>query len=301
MPMPKGKVVVERIERHCQVCAGAFFVTPGYLATKQRQRGNRACLYCSTSCQHASLTAPIIDGIKKCSKCNLAKPLDAFTILHGVARHHCKLCAAESMREHRAKHPEQRDARLAAKRAWDEVNREHVAESNRRYKAAHAPELSKKQKEQRAGPGREKFLERGRRSYQRQVESGRSQAYYKANKEKFLERERQAWRKHPERRMDKDARRRAQKYATRVEKVERLAIITRDASTCYLCKTVLETRKVAIDHVVPLARGGTHTADNLRVACKSCNSRKHKKLLAELNWSESEGWLPIPRSVDPRE
>lgn len=30
-----------------------------------------------------------------------------------------------------------------------------------------------------------------------------------------------------------------------------------------------------IDHVVPVARGGDSTADNLAGACKSCNSSKH--------------------------
>lgn len=30
-----------------------------------------------------------------------------------------------------------------------------------------------------------------------------------------------------------------------------------------------------IDHIVPLAKGGTHSIDNLTGACKSCNSSKH--------------------------
>ncbi|KKL99040.1 hypothetical protein LCGC14_1818390 [marine sediment metagenome] len=33
------------------------------------------------------------------------------------------------------------------------------------------------------------------------------------------------------------------------------------------------------DHVVPISRGGTHTADNVVPACSSCNSRKHDKVI----------------------
>ena len=35
------------------------------------------------------------------------------------------------------------------------------------------------------------------------------------------------------------------------------------------------SRKLTIDHVIPLAKRGTHTPENLVPACKSCNSRKH--------------------------
>jgi 5-methylcytosine-specific restriction endonuclease McrA len=32
-----------------------------------------------------------------------------------------------------------------------------------------------------------------------------------------------------------------------------------------------------IDHLTPLSKGGMHEADNLVIACKPCNSRKHAK------------------------
>lgn len=52
--------------------------------------------------------------------------------------------------------------------------------------------------------------------------------------------------------------------------------------SCFYCGA---SGRMTIDHVVPLARGGKHEADNLVPACQSCNSSKGAKLLEE--W---DGW-----------
>jgi len=41
---------------------------------------------------------------------------------------------------------------------------------------------------------------------------------------------------------------------------------------CYMCGADADT----FDHVKPYAAGGPHLASNLRPACRSCNSKKHK-------------------------
>lgn len=43
---------------------------------------------------------------------------------------------------------------------------------------------------------------------------------------------------------------------------------------CLCCGS---TRKLTIDHVIPLARGGRNVLENLQLLCKSCNSRKGTK------------------------
>lgn len=76
------------------------------------------------------------------------------------------------------------------------------------------------------------------------------------------------------------SRRRARKLGTQVEKFTRLEIIERDGATCYLCgRTELADGEIHIDHVIPLSRGGTHTRDNVRVACAVCNLRKGARIL----------------------
>ena len=47
--------------------------------------------------------------------------------------------------------------------------------------------------------------------------------------------------------------------------------------TCYLCLKPISFGKDCIEHKIPLSRNGTNNYDNLEIACKSCNSKKHSK------------------------
>lgn len=53
---------------------------------------------------------------------------------------------------------------------------------------------------------------------------------------------------------------------------------------CYYCKRSVPPAELTMDHIVPLARGGTSSKGNLVAACKSCNSRK--KTMLPLEWEE---------------
>lgn len=54
----------------------------------------------------------------------------------------------------------------------------------------------------------------------------------------------------------------------------RQAVMERDGHACRCCGS---TERLAIDHVIALARGGTSDIDNLGVLCQPCNSRKATK------------------------
>ena len=58
----------------------------------------------------------------------------------------------------------------------------------------------------------------------------------------------------------------------------REAIFERDGRKCSYCGA---TEDLAVDHVVPLSRGGTNDPGNLTPACKPCNSSKRDKLVEE--------------------
>ncbi len=53
---------------------------------------------------------------------------------------------------------------------------------------------------------------------------------------------------------------------------------------CYYCAKKVAYKDFSMDHLVPLARGGRSTKNNLVPACKDCNNRK--KSMMPLEWEE---------------
>jgi 5-methylcytosine-specific restriction endonuclease McrA len=83
------------------------------------------------------------------------------------------------------------------------------------------------------------------------------------------------------RRIEK-AMRRAKGLGLRADKIDPIEVFARDDWSCYLCrrktpKELVGTQAAnapSVDHVVPLSKGGSHTWDNVRCACRLCNTRK---------------------------
>jgi len=53
-------------------------------------------------------------------------------------------------------------------------------------------------------------------------------------------------------------------------------IITKYGNKCLACGSI---ENITMDHVIPLAAGGTHDPDNVQPLCKSCNSKKAIKII----------------------
>ncbi|MBA3833743.1 MAG: HNH endonuclease [Chthoniobacterales bacterium] len=60
--------------------------------------------------------------------------------------------------------------------------------------------------------------------------------------------------------------------------IVRSIVLERDGYSCAYCGS---DANLHIDHVIPLARGGSNTFDNLVTSCGPCNQSKGTKLLAE--------------------
>ncbi len=65
-------------------------------------------------------------------------------------------------------------------------------------------------------------------------------------------------------------------------KFTRKNIYERDGNRCQYCGKKFDTKDLNLDHVVPLARGGKTTWDNVVCSCLSCNTRKGGRLLSEV-------------------
>jgi 5-methylcytosine-specific restriction endonuclease McrA len=56
------------------------------------------------------------------------------------------------------------------------------------------------------------------------------------------------------------------------------------AGRCYYCGAIVAPGELTMDHIVPLARGGRSTKNNIVPACKDCNSKK--KYWLPIEWDE---------------
>ncbi len=86
------------------------------------------------------------------------------------------------------------------------------------------------------------------------------------------------------------ARRRASFYTKQIEDVSRDEIAERDKHLCHICGEWVSVHDATLDHLVPLARGGSHTRDNIKLAHMTCNSQKGARLV--------EGWSVLVQSCE---
>jgi 5-methylcytosine-specific restriction endonuclease McrA len=195
------------------------------------------------------MTTPIVlpdsNNLKRCARCREWKPLEAFSrnaTLPDGLQRRCKACNAAHYAEHR-------EERTAYKRKNADGIRLYLAQ----YYVDNREEL-------------EKYY-----------------ALYRANHREENRKRSSDWAKNnPDKNRDKAERRRARKagasgsYTTADIEAIRVA----QGNRCYLCGKTL--KKYHIDHFIPLALGGSNDPGNLRLACPSCNLRKHAKHPFEL-------------------
>ena len=67
------------------------------------------------------------------------------------------------------------------------------------------------------------------------------------------------------------------------------------SSACIYCGS---SKRITIDHIIPLARGGRHSIGNLAPACHSCNSRKSARFITE--WKLNKPRADSLRRTGPR-
>lgn len=99
-----------------------------------------------------------------------------------------------------------------------------------------------------------------------------------------------AWRAaNPERPRESVRRYFARLADSTVGEVDYTEVLQRDGMWCYLCRADISTLDdLHFDHVLPLARGGAHSMENIRPAHARCNLSKGHRLLSELDWYRPE-------------
>lgn len=111
-----------------------------------------------------------------------------------------------------------------------------------------------------------------------QEERRRSARYRRANLAKC----RAAGESHRRRHLDKYAakarRRLALKLGTFVGPVDYVAVVRAAKGRCGICGKRIGRALTHIDHIVPLAKGGSHTQDNLQLSHARCNLKKGARM-----------------------
>lgn len=62
---------------------------------------------------------------------------------------------------------------------------------------------------------------------------------------------------------------------------QRTRILMRDRYRCQYCAVRPPVAELTLDHILPRARGGRSTSDNLAASCRTCNNRKGNRTPAE--------------------
>lgn len=86
-------------------------------------------------------------------------------------------------------------------------------------------------------------------------------------------------------------------YLSMTVRLSRQNIFLRDSHYCQYCHEKFSEKRLTIDHVTPLSKGGKHEWTNVVTACSGCNNKKGDKSLEKaglrlLKRPEKPRWLP---------
>ena len=200
---------------------------------------------------------------KVCTKCEVRQPLSEFSknrTSKGGVRPDCKACRKAFNRAHYAKYREKVLERQ--KRRYAE-NPERFRAYHRLYYTENKSEVLRKSKI---------WKEANRERYSEQQKQ-----YAYQNREAANERVKRWNQNNPEkvraiRRAHHTKRRATLKSGVTMAAV--LQWLEQQDPICFYCGADCSDGKFEVDHFHPLARGGAHELDNLRIACRPCNRRK---------------------------
>ena len=156
-----------------------------------------------------------------------------------------------------------RECRNVASQAWRAKNKERVQELNREYYEANRDERLEYHRTYR-NANKEYFAEQMRK--------------FRQNNPEYHARVMREWsQRHPDKVRERDRARRARKLGNggTFTHQEWEAIKQRYNYICLRCGRREPDIKLTVDHIMPLIKGGRHSAENIQPLCKSCNSAKH--------------------------
>lgn len=218
------------------------------------------------------------DSTKRCNKCDAEKPLSDFYFReNGKPRGNCIACDKAQKAMHRAANRERLRIKEAERRANEP---DKVKAEKRAYYAANREEICRRRREHYKA-NRELRIRQNRESVLRNSESvaARRKAHYEANRERYAAWSKAWWKRNPDKARIYYTRRKARKngaggYHTAEDVRNKYAA---QNGRCYWCMEELD-KSFHVDHIVPLAKGGSDNEANICCACPRCNLSKGDKM-----------------------
>jgi|SRR5579872_3653719 len=199
---------------------------------------------------------------KYCPKCETVKCVSHFYISKQTGKlfSYCRECSRKRLTQWSIEHPERRRER---QRRWLIEHPERRKEIVRRYNQSdHAKEAHKGLRHD---------------GYYRKIDA----MYYQSHREEKIQNTLQWKKEHPDQSRVLRSKYRARKRQAHGDFTleEWTSLVERYNHTCLCCGQREPKIKLTADHVIPLSRGGSNDIGNIQPLCKSCNCKKHDKII----------------------
>ena len=222
--------------------------------------------------------SPKVDskGVKTCTTCREEKDVAHFPPIKKSRDGldiYCKQCKREYMTQYKKRNAvvldEKRRARYLAKReeslakslAWQQANKERANETKRRWLERN-PDKRKEANARWRAENRDAVAEKNRR-------------WQNANRERANAKNRRYQLRHPEKQRAINAVFHARRSAAGgggISPAEWRGVLAASLGMCVYCGG---HKRLSLDHIDPVARGGTNDVENVAAACRNCNSSKN--------------------------
>lgn len=216
---------------------------------------------------------------KECARCGASKPRSDFNKcsarLDGL-QGYCRECQRE---KHQAYYDADPAGQIARVREYERTHPEQVTAFRRRYGPAYFQRnkaqmmaAAKRRDQEHPEQAKARYSAYYARTKQEKIASA---AEYARDHPDRVRRYKNKWQKsNPLKRLEMKHRRRARQLAALVEPVDFKAIYHRDKGICHICLNPVPRDRLHYDHVIPLAKGGAHSMNNIKVSHARCNLRK---------------------------
>jgi 5-methylcytosine-specific restriction endonuclease McrA len=219
------------------------------------------------------IQSSLFDG-KVCSQCQTWQVFSEYVKRNASPdglSYICKQCRKKNRVNERPGDPQKR---LAQKRAYREANKEKLKEQDRAYRQARRDqEYTRMRAWLAANPDRARARRRAWKEKNHEKLRQQHRHYTAANRERVREKRRLWASANPLRMRAKEHNRRTKKQGNggKYKAWEWAALCQWFGNVCLCCK---QPEKLTVDHVVPVAHGGTSNIDNLQPLCLPCNLLK---------------------------